>query len=307
MDIRSLLLSFLFHGTLVAFACLGFDSWVTLSDSPITVDVVVESDTQEPCPTPPSITKEPSEKSGEPKPMPTFSPQNQVTPAPSEPTPAPKPAEKMPAEKEPAPQPSQTKPEKQDPDSIPLPTLKPKPKPTPPTPKPKPEPEIEKPKEPTPPKKEEKAAPARKQQVSQEQIQKDALSFEALLKNLQNIEATGNGSGGSTEGPKPISTTELTAVRQQIAKCWNIPASAQGAQDVIVEIRAQMSPDGMVQHASIVNRPFIATSSATYRIASESALRAILSPQCNPLKFPREKYAQWKDITLTFNPRELLK
>jgi hypothetical protein len=43
-----------------------------------------------------------------------------------------------------------------------------------------------------------------------------------------------------------------------------------------------------------------------YRSAAESALRAVLNPQCSPLKLPPEKFDQWKTLELTFNPKDLL-
>jgi hypothetical protein len=39
--------------------------------------------------------------------------------------------------------------------------------------------------------------------------------------------------------------------------------------------------------------------------AAESAWRAVRNPQCNPYDLPRDKYEIWKDLTLTFNPREM--
>ena len=42
-----------------------------------------------------------------------------------------------------------------------------------------------------------------------------------------------------------------------------------------------------------------------YDSAVESARRAVL--KCAPLKhLPVDKYARWREITLTFNPREML-
>jgi hypothetical protein len=40
--------------------------------------------------------------------------------------------------------------------------------------------------------------------------------------------------------------------------------------------------------------------------AGESALRAVLNPECQPYKLPVNKYDVWKDLKLTFNPREML-
>ena len=40
--------------------------------------------------------------------------------------------------------------------------------------------------------------------------------------------------------------------------------------------------------------------------AGESALRAVLNPSCQPYILPANRYDVWKDIKLTFNPREML-
>jgi len=31
----------------------------------------------------------------------------------------------------------------------------------------------------------------------------------------------------------------------------------------------------------------------------------VRNPGCNPYDLPRDKYEIWKDLTLTFNPREM--
>ena len=43
-------------------------------------------------------------------------------------------------------------------------------------------------------------------------------------------------------------------IREQIARCWNIPAGARDAKDLVVEIRVQVEPDGTVQQATIVDQ-----------------------------------------------------
>jgi len=45
--------------------------------------------------------------------------------------------------------------------------------------------------------------------------------------------------------------------------------------------------------------------SPSYRVAAESALRAVLNPRCHPFKLPREKYERWKRMTLVFDPKEM--
>ena len=49
-----------------------------------------------------------------------------------------------------------------------------------------------------------------------------------------------------------------------------------------------------------------AASDSFFRAAAESALRAVKNPNCSPLKVPLDKYDEWKTMTLTFNPKDLL-
>jgi hypothetical protein len=101
-----------------------------------------------------------------------------------------------------------------------------------------------------------------------------------------------------------MTTSELDLLRQQFTECWNPPAGAKDAHDLNVEIRIQVNQDATVRSARITSQdrmgdPF-------YRAAAESALRAVLNPHCSPLRVPPDKYDLWKDITLTFNPKDLL-
>ena len=129
--------------------------------------------------------------------------------------------------------------------------------------------------------------------------------FDAALKNLQQVQQYGKGTGGNQEGQPPLTDSDLKAVKEQIAKCWNIPSSVQGLRDLVVEIQLNLSSEGYVLDAQILQDHFSSQDDA-YRITAESALRALLSPQCQPLKLPLDKYSHWKEITLHFSPKEFL-
>src|SRR4029077_2152122 len=101
-----------------------------------------------------------------------------------------------------------------------------------------------------------------------------------------------------------ITASEVDLVRQQIARCWNVPAGARDAKDLVVEVRVAVDPDGTVRQATIVDQgrlgdPF-------YRAAAESARRAFFNPLCRPLHLPPEKYAIWKDLVVDFSPKDIL-
>lgn len=102
-----------------------------------------------------------------------------------------------------------------------------------------------------------------------------------------------------------MTISELDAIRSQIEACWNIPAGARNARDLVVDISVAMNPDGTVRQATIVQRSRMSRD-PFYRAAAESALRAVLNPRCSPLRLPPQKYNQWKFFTLSFNPREAI-
>jgi len=101
-----------------------------------------------------------------------------------------------------------------------------------------------------------------------------------------------------------LTISEIDAIRRQYIECWNPPAGARDARNLVVSIRVDFNPDGSVRQARIedtsrMNDPF-------FRTAAESALRAVLNPRCNPLKVPSKKYDSWKSVTLNFDPRDAL-
>ncbi len=103
---------------------------------------------------------------------------------------------------------------------------------------------------------------------------------------------------------RPLAISEIDLVRQQIRECWNLPAGAKEAQDLSIEIRMVMNSDGTVRQARILNQNRL-QSDPFFRAAAESALRAVLNPRCNPLKLPPEKYQQWQNMTLIFDPSQM--
>jgi len=97
----------------------------------------------------------------------------------------------------------------------------------------------------------------------------------------------------------------INVIRRRMEPCWNFQAGSKKAQDIIVEIKVKLRPDGHVLGANITNRSNL--SSDPFELAAgESALRAVLNPSCQPYNLPANRYNIWKDLKLTFNPREML-
>lgn len=103
---------------------------------------------------------------------------------------------------------------------------------------------------------------------------------------------------------RSLAISEIDLVRQQISECWSLPAGAKEAENLSIEIRMAMNPDGTVRQARILDQGRL-KSDPFFRAAAESALRAVLNPHCNPLKLPPEKYQQWQNMILIFDPRDM--
>ena len=83
--------------------------------------------------------------------------------------------------------------------------------------------------------------------------------------------------------------------------CWNPPAGAANGGQLKVVLRVLFKPD-----ATVATPPQLvaATASSFGPAMAESAKRAILT--CQPFTMLRaDHYEQWKDIEITFDPREM--
>jgi hypothetical protein len=239
-----------------------------------------------PVPGPPGPKPEPEPTPPQPAPPPSAAAAPPAPPAPPEPKPAP---------------------------PLPPPPL-PQPKPAPPLPPEKPVEKVEAP----------ELTPERPQQLASAEAKAEAKKydpgqFDALLKNLAAQDTAPSpdqprkmriASGTASSQPRAplgsqLSASEVDMVREQISRCWNIPAGARDAKDLVVELRVVVEPDGMVQQATIVDQGRLA-GDPFFRAAAESARRAFFNPQCRPLRLPPDKYETWKDMVVDFSPKDLL-
>ena len=101
-----------------------------------------------------------------------------------------------------------------------------------------------------------------------------------------------------------MTMSEMDALRRQLSRCWNIMAGAEGAEQLIVELKMEVNPDRTLRNAEVTDLGRYARD-PFFRAAADSALRAVRNPLCNPLNLPPDKYDQWKVITVRFDPREM--
>ncbi len=153
--------------------------------------------------------------------------------------------------------------------------------------------------------------PAVKQETleppKQVELPKAPDNFASVLKTVEELESQSKPQpeNFTSDPDRPLSITVIQAIQAQIERCWAIPAGARNAEDLVVEISMVLNPDGSVRSARIVNTSR-AERDPFFRTAAESALRAVYNPNCNPLPVPLEDYEKWRNITLRFNPKEML-
>lgn len=292
-DRKPLIISVVLHLIVFALVIFGMPQWrkdIEI-EQPVAVELVDHIADEATTNKPPAKTAKPVEK---PTPEPPKKQEKKnIPPVQETPKPEPKPEEV----KEPPPPPDESKLE-------PLPEKIAEKKPTPLEPKPGPKKPEKKPKPKDEPKK-------------QQDTKKTQESFDSLLKDLTpNEEPTEEQPEVSTTDghPEPapniskfssvMSMTDMDALRAQLAQCWSIPAGARDSQDLNVDVRVTVNQARVVTSAEIVDMGRY-HSDTFFRAAADSVLRAINSPDCTPLNLPPEKYDQWHEMTINFNPREM--
>ena len=129
-------------------------------------------------------------------------------------------------------------------------------------------------------------------------------SFDSLLDGAIADGDNENSGIKAEEVGSVLTATQIDLIRQTIRKCWHFPAGLRNAEDLIVDIKMELDPNGNVTKAEIVDSNRMA-SDPDFRTAAENAYRAVLDPNCNPLPLPKERYDEWKDLELSFNPKEM--
>src|SRR5437763_6894332 len=165
----------------------------------------------------------------------------------------------------------------------------------------KPEPKKAEVKPPAPPKKPMPPAPKfDPRQVAALLDKREATRLAATGDTLNPMPTLGASSGQSAQ----ISQSEFDALRQRLAQLWNPPAGARDPQELVAVFRMKLRPDGRIAPGPWPQLVASAGNSAIAIAARESAARALNRGQPYDMLKP-EHYEQWKDIEITFDPREM--
>lgn len=185
----------------------------------------------------------------------------------------------------------------------------------------------EKPPEPTPvveKKKEEKPEPKKEEKKKEEKPKpKKEDDLAAVLKSVKETaqkkqddatpakepsekDSSASRSNSTKYNPDlPLSVSEVDAIRNQFIKCWSVPAGAKDGYSLVVVLRVLVNQDGAVTDVKLAKDHSRYNGESFFRAAADSAIRAVW--RCSPLQnLPADKYDRWRDMELTFDPKEML-
>lgn len=102
-----------------------------------------------------------------------------------------------------------------------------------------------------------------------------------------------------------LTISERDALRHQLSRCWNVPAGARNAEDLVVIVRLTVNPDKTVRGVQIIDRQNKYGRDPFYTTAADAARRAVLNAECSPLRLPDGKYEEWKNTVVRFDPSQM--
>ncbi len=103
------------------------------------------------------------------------------------------------------------------------------------------------------------------------------------------------------QGP-PMSASDIEGIRSALGKCWNIGALSSEATRTIVTVRVSMQESGTPDLGSMQMTSFEGGSQDAADRLYQSARSAIARCGNKGFTLPPEKYDQWKDLELVFDP-----
>lgn len=148
------------------------------------------------------------------------------------------------------------------------------------------------------------------EQKPQPEKKKDKFDIDNIMALLDKRAPAAQSAPNAKVGPKTFKgigaqnamTMDLVdALRNQIAQCWSPPVGAPHPEQLIVQFELYLNPDGSVSQPP----QLMSGAGDTFaRAAAEAARRAIF--QCQPYRLPADRYNQWRDIQMTFDPRRMV-
>ncbi len=137
-------------------------------------------------------------------------------------------------------------------------------------------------------------------------VPEDDSIADAVAAALSEAEAAPAGTDGTVEnaGP-PMTDGEKDALRVAVQACWNVGTLSSDALKTSITVGVTVALNGVPDTASIRMIGFEGGTEASARQAYEAARRAIIRCGAKGFPLPPEKYEQWRNIEMTFNPERM--
>jgi TonB family protein len=109
------------------------------------------------------------------------------------------------------------------------------------------------------------------------------------------------GNAGAQTAPDAAPLAQI--IRQCVRAKWKITADGKSGQLPVIKLRLRFKPDGTLATAPVIANPDPQNSSLFLTISNSAA---VAEQKCTPFPLPAAKYELWKDIILTFDPRDVV-
>jgi hypothetical protein len=106
-------------------------------------------------------------------------------------------------------------------------------------------------------------------------------------------------------GGPPLTSGERDDLRVAVARCWSLGAASSDVMRTTVIVGVSLSRDGRPEAGTIRLISHDGGSAASADLAFQAARRAILRCGAEGYDLPAEKFAQWRNIEMTFNPEKM--
>jgi hypothetical protein len=122
--------------------------------------------------------------------------------------------------------------------------------------------------------------------------------------NTETIPETAPSDALVLAGP-PLTGGEKDALRISVQRCWNVGSLSTDALRVTVMVGVTMKQDATPDAGTIRLLEASGGNDAATQQAFEAARRALIRCGADGFALPAEKYAQWRDIEIVFNPEKM--
>ncbi len=126
----------------------------------------------------------------------------------------------------------------------------------------------------------------------------------ALAEAVAEEPATETADAGAPDLPQgpPMSASDIEGIRSALGRCWNIGALSSEATRTVVTVRVSMQENGTPDLGTMQMASFEGGSEESAKKLYQSARSAIARCGNEGFTLPPEKYDQWKDLELVFDP-----